>query len=36
MKKELNWYPYTRRKTKIQSSVLRFLIARDWRRKLGR
>jgi acyl-CoA reductase-like NAD-dependent aldehyde dehydrogenase len=36
MKKELNWYPYTRRKGRILSGMLRVLNARDWRRRLGR
>jgi acyl-CoA reductase-like NAD-dependent aldehyde dehydrogenase len=36
MKKELNWYPYTRRKGRILTGMLRVLNARDWRRRLGR
>ena len=36
MKKELNWYPYTRRKGRILTGMLRLLNARDWRRRLGR
>jgi acyl-CoA reductase-like NAD-dependent aldehyde dehydrogenase len=36
MKKELNWYPYTRRKGRILMRMLRVLNARDWRRRLGR
>ncbi|MGO9386045.1 MAG: aldehyde dehydrogenase family protein, partial [Mycobacterium sp.] len=36
MKKELNWYPYTRRKGRILMGMLRVLNARDWRRRLGR
>jgi acyl-CoA reductase-like NAD-dependent aldehyde dehydrogenase len=36
MKKELNWYPYTRRKGRIMTGMLRVVNARDWRRRLGR
>jgi acyl-CoA reductase-like NAD-dependent aldehyde dehydrogenase len=36
MKKEPNWYPYSRRKGKMLSAVGRCLGARDWRRRLGR
>ncbi len=36
MKKEPNWYPYSRRKGKILTAAGRFLSARDWRRRLGR
>lgn len=36
MKKEVNWYPYTRRKGRFQSAVARLLTARDWRRRLRR
>ena len=36
MKKELNWYPYTRSKGRILTGMLRVLNARDWRRRLGR
>jgi acyl-CoA reductase-like NAD-dependent aldehyde dehydrogenase len=36
MKRELQWYPYTRRKGTIMSSMSRFLGAKDWRRRLGR
>jgi len=36
MKKEPNWYPYSRRKGKIVMAAGRFLSARDWRRRLGR
>lgn len=36
MKKEPFWYPYTPRKGKIQSRVVRLIEARDWRRRLGR
>jgi acyl-CoA reductase-like NAD-dependent aldehyde dehydrogenase len=35
-KKEVNWYPYTRRKGRFQSAMARFLTAKDWRRRLGR
>jgi acyl-CoA reductase-like NAD-dependent aldehyde dehydrogenase len=36
MKKEPNWYPYSRRKGRIITAAGRFLSARDWRRRLGR
>jgi hypothetical protein len=36
MKKELNWYPYTRRKGRILAGIIRVLNARDWHRRLGR
>jgi acyl-CoA reductase-like NAD-dependent aldehyde dehydrogenase len=36
MKKEPNWYPYSRTKSKIVAAAGRFLGARDWRRRLGR
>jgi acyl-CoA reductase-like NAD-dependent aldehyde dehydrogenase len=36
MKKELNWYPYSRRKGRILMRMFRVLNARDWRRRLGR
>jgi hypothetical protein len=36
MKKEPNWYPYSRRKGKIVMAAGTFLSARDWRRRLGR
>ena len=36
MKKEPNWYPYSRTKGKIVAAAGRFLGARDWRRRLGR
>jgi hypothetical protein len=35
-KKEVNWYPYTRRKGRIMATMARFIGARDWRRRLGR
>ena len=35
MKKELNWYPYTPKKGRVQSAMARLLGARDWRRRLG-
>ena len=35
MKKELNWYPYNRRKGRVMSFMSRLLAARDWRRRLG-
>jgi acyl-CoA reductase-like NAD-dependent aldehyde dehydrogenase len=36
MKKELNWYPYSRRKGKLIEVMVRLLSAKDWRRRLGR
>lgn len=36
MNKELFWYPYSRRKSKITSRLARLIGARDWRRRLGR
>jgi acyl-CoA reductase-like NAD-dependent aldehyde dehydrogenase len=36
MKKEPNWYPYSRGKGKIVAAAGRFLGARDWRRRLDR
>ena len=33
---ELNWYPYTARKGKFVLRLYRFLLARDWARRLGR
>ena len=33
---ELLWYPYTARKGKLALRLTRFLLARDWRRRLGR
>jgi betaine-aldehyde dehydrogenase len=33
---ELLWYPYTSRKGKLALRLTRFLLARDWRRRLGR
>jgi acyl-CoA reductase-like NAD-dependent aldehyde dehydrogenase len=33
---ELLWYPYTARKGKLFLRVTRLLLARDWRRRLGR
>jgi acyl-CoA reductase-like NAD-dependent aldehyde dehydrogenase len=36
MNKEVNWYPYTRRKGRFQSAMVRLLAAKDWRRRLGR
>ena len=36
MKKELNWYPYNRRKGRVMSFMSRLLAARDWRSRLGR
>ncbi|MGB8403190.1 MAG: aldehyde dehydrogenase family protein [Mycobacterium sp.] len=34
-KRELQWYPYTARKVRIQQGAAKLLGARDWRRKLG-
>ena len=36
MKKELLWYPYSRKKGKTIAAMLRMTSARDWRRRLGR
>jgi acyl-CoA reductase-like NAD-dependent aldehyde dehydrogenase len=36
MKKELNWYPYSRGKGRVMSTMARLLAAKDWRRRLGR
>jgi len=36
MKKELLWYPYSRKKGNLVEKVLRLLSAKDWRRRLGR
>jgi acyl-CoA reductase-like NAD-dependent aldehyde dehydrogenase len=36
MKREPNWYPYSRRKGKILEAAGRFVSARNWRRRLGR
>lgn len=36
MRKEPNWYPYSRKKGKVLAVAGRFLGARDWRRRLGR
>jgi acyl-CoA reductase-like NAD-dependent aldehyde dehydrogenase len=33
---ELLWYPYTARKRKLALRLTRFLLARDWPRRLGR
>ena len=33
---ELLWYPYTARKRKLALRLTRFLLARDWARRLGR
>ena len=33
---ELLWYPYARRKGGLARRLTRFLLARDWRRRLGR
>ena len=33
---ELLWYPYTARKGKLALRLIRFLLARDWGRRLGR
>jgi acyl-CoA reductase-like NAD-dependent aldehyde dehydrogenase len=30
------WYPYTPKSSRIQARVVRLLLARDWRRRLGR
>lgn len=36
MKKELLWYPYSRKKGSFAEKVVKMLSARDWRRRLGR
>jgi acyl-CoA reductase-like NAD-dependent aldehyde dehydrogenase len=36
MKKELLWYPYSRKKGTFVETVVRLLSAKDWRRRLGR
>jgi acyl-CoA reductase-like NAD-dependent aldehyde dehydrogenase len=36
MKKELLWYPYSRKKGTFVAAVVRLLSAKDWRRRLGR
>lgn len=33
---EPHWYPYVSKKSRFQAKMVRFLGARDWRRKLGR
>jgi betaine-aldehyde dehydrogenase len=33
---EIHWYPYTARKGKLALRITRGLLARDWRRRLGR
>ena len=33
---ELLWYPYTARRANLVQRVLRLVLARDWRRRLGR
>jgi hypothetical protein len=36
MKKELLWYPYSRKKGKLLEVMGRLLSAKDWRRRLSR
>ncbi|WP_197516168.1 hypothetical protein [Mycobacterium sp. 1465703.0] len=36
MKKELLWYPYSRKKGSLMENMIRVLSAKDWRRRLGR
>lgn len=36
MKKELLWYPYSRKKGAFAEKVVQLLSAKDWRRRLGR
>ena len=36
MKKELLWYPYSRKKGAFVETMVRLLSAKDWRRRLGR
>lgn len=35
LKSEMHWYPYTKAKSRIQSTLVRLLGAHDWRRRLG-
>jgi hypothetical protein len=32
---EIHWYPYTKRRSKLQERLVRLLGAHDWRRRLG-
>jgi hypothetical protein len=32
---EMHWYPYTKRRGKLQERLVRMLGANDWRRRLG-
>lgn len=34
--REMNWYPYTPAKGRLQAAVVRFVTARDWRRRMNR
>jgi acyl-CoA reductase-like NAD-dependent aldehyde dehydrogenase len=36
MKKELLWYPYSRKKGSFVEKMVRMMSAKDWRRRLGR
>jgi hypothetical protein len=36
LKTEMHWYPYTPRKARLTSQVLRLIEMHDWRRRLGR
>jgi acyl-CoA reductase-like NAD-dependent aldehyde dehydrogenase len=36
LRAEPHWYPYVTRTSELQAKMVRFLGARDWRRKLGR
>jgi acyl-CoA reductase-like NAD-dependent aldehyde dehydrogenase len=36
LRTEMHWYPYTRRKARLTSRLLRLIEMHDWRRRLGR
>jgi acyl-CoA reductase-like NAD-dependent aldehyde dehydrogenase len=36
LKSEIHWYPYTKRRGRLQGRLVRLLGAHDWRRRLGR
>jgi hypothetical protein len=36
LKTEMQWYPYTPRKARLTSQVLRLIEMHDWRGRLGR
>jgi acyl-CoA reductase-like NAD-dependent aldehyde dehydrogenase len=35
LRSELHWYPYTRRRGRLQERLVRLIGANDWRRRLG-